>query len=141
MGKLSENKEKLAYHLAQFQKGGVLNRIGGKDEKGSSGTFQSMSPVDKSVICDVAHGTAADIDAAATAAADAFADWRDMPATQRRKILINIAEAIEARAEEIALCECWDTGQTRFMAKAAIRGAENFRYFAEQLFRPVMASI
>lgn len=134
MGKLSENKETLAHHLAQFQQGGVLNRIAGKDEKGSGGTFQSISPVDKSVICDVARGTAADIDAAATAAAAAFADWRDMPATQRRKILINIAEAIEARAEEIALCECWDTGQAlRFMSKAAIRGAENFRYFADQV--------
>ena len=132
MGKLSENKETLTHHLAQFQQGGVLNRIAGKDEKGSGGTFQSISPVDKSVICDVARGTAADIDAAATAAATAFADWRDMPATQRRKILINIAEAIEERAEEIALCECWDTGQAlRFMAKAAIRGAENFRNFAE----------
>jgi 5-carboxymethyl-2-hydroxymuconic-semialdehyde dehydrogenase len=47
--------------------------------------------------------------------------------------LIKIAEGIEARAEEIALCECWDTGQAwRFMSKAAIRGAENFRYFADQ---------
>ena len=134
MGKLSENKETLAHHLAQFQQGGVLNRIAGKDEKGSGGTFQNISPVDKSVICDVARGTAAEIDAAAAAATAAFADWRDMPATQRRKILINIAEAIEARAEEIALCECWDTGQAlRFMSKAAIRGAENFRYFADQV--------
>ena len=48
--------------------------------------------------------------------------------------MIKIAEGIEARAEEIALCECWDTGQAwRFMSKAAIRGAENFRYFADQV--------
>jgi len=45
-----------------------------------------------------------------------------------------IAEGIEARAEEIALCECWDTGQAyKFMSKAALRGAENFRYFADQV--------
>ena len=69
MGNLSENKEKLAHHLAQFQQGGVLNRIAGKDKKGSGGTFHNISPVDKSVICDVARGAAADIDAAATAAA------------------------------------------------------------------------
>jgi 5-carboxymethyl-2-hydroxymuconic-semialdehyde dehydrogenase len=57
-----------------------------------------------------------------------------MPAKQRKSILIKIAEGIEARAEEIALCECWDTGQAwRFMSKAAIRGAENFRYFADQV--------
>jgi len=57
-----------------------------------------------------------------------------MPANQRKKILMDIADTIELRAEEIALCECWDTGQTlRFMSKAALRGAENFRYFAEQV--------
>lgn len=39
---------------------------------------------------------------------------------------------IVERAEEIALCECWDTGQAfRFMSKAALRGAENFRYYAD----------
>jgi len=45
-----------------------------------------------------------------------------------------IADGIAARAEEIAFCECWDTGQAlRFMSKAALRGAENFRYFADQV--------
>jgi 5-carboxymethyl-2-hydroxymuconic-semialdehyde dehydrogenase len=89
--------------------------------------------VDKSTICQVARGDAGDIDKAAKAAKAAFPAWRDMPAKQRKAILIKIAEGIEARAEEIALCECWDTGQAwRFMSKAAIRGAENFRYFADQ---------
>jgi 5-carboxymethyl-2-hydroxymuconic-semialdehyde dehydrogenase len=47
--------------------------------------------------------------------------------------LHKIADAIVARAEEIALVECMDTGQAyRFMAKAALRGAENFRFFADQ---------
>ena len=96
--------------------------------------FASHSPVDKSKICDVARGTDEDIDKAACAAHDAFADWRDMKATERRKLMIRIAEGIEARAEEIALCECWDTGQAyKFMSKAALRGAENFRYFADQV--------
>ena len=37
------------------------------------------------------------------------------------------------RADEIALAECWDTGQAiRFMSKAALRGAENFRFFADR---------
>jgi 5-carboxymethyl-2-hydroxymuconic-semialdehyde dehydrogenase len=90
--------------------------------------------VDKSVVCAVAHGTAADIDVAARAAKAAFPAWRDMPALERKKILIRVAEGIEARAEEIALCECWDTGQAwRFMSKAALRGAENFRFFADQV--------
>ncbi len=134
MSKLTENTAKLDKLLERFREGGILNRVAGQDVQGSGGTFANTSPVDKSVICDVAHGTAADIDAAAKAAKAAFPAWRDMPATERRKILIRIAEGIEARAEEIALCECWDTGQAwRFMSKAALRGAENFRYFADQV--------
>jgi len=113
---------------------GIQNRINGRDVGGSGGVFQSTSPVDKSFICDVAHGTEEDIAAAAVAATDAFKQWRDMPAAERRKILIRIADGIEARAKEIAVCECWDTGQAyRFMSKAALRGAENFRYFADQV--------
>ena len=134
MNALDTNIKKLAGFLARFKETGIKNRIAGEDRDGAAGVFQSTSPVDKSVICDVAHGTADDIDAAAKAAHSAFAAWRDMPATERRRILLNVADAIEARAEEIALCECWDTGQTlRFMSKAALRGAENFRYFADQV--------
>lgn len=134
MTSLEGNLARLDGYLAGFRQTGISNRIAGKNVAGQGGVFQTISPVDKSVICDVARGTAADIDAAANAASDAFADWRDMPAVQRRKILIKIAEGIEARAEEIALCECWDTGQAfKFMSKAALRGAENFRYFADQV--------
>lgn len=134
MSELSNNLEKLDGYLARFRETGIKNRIAGEDRGGANGVFQSISPVDKSTICDVVHGTADDIDAAARAASEAFLVWRDMPALERKKILINVAEAIEARAEEIALCECWDTGQTlRFMSKAALRGAENFRFFADQV--------
>lgn len=133
MSALEQNIDKLQGYLARFKKTGIMNRIAGEDCTGSGGVFQSTSPVDKSAICDVARGNEADIDAAAKAAADAFPAWRDVPALERKKILLNVAAAIEARAEEIALCECWDTGQTlRFMSKAALRGAENFRYFSDQ---------
>ncbi|MEM9707304.1 MAG: 5-carboxymethyl-2-hydroxymuconate semialdehyde dehydrogenase [Pseudomonadota bacterium] len=134
MSALDNNLAKLGTYLERFRKAGIQNRIGGQDVGGAGGTFQSISPVDKSVICDVAWGTNEDVDRAAKAAHDAFPAWRDTPATERRKIIIRIAEAIEARAEEIALCECWDTGQAyKFMSKAALRGAENFRYFADQV--------
>ena len=134
MTALDTNITKLNGYLERFRETGIPNRIAGQDAGGSEGVFQTTSPVDKSLICDVAHGSVKDIDAAANAASDAFAMWRDMPALERKKILIRVAEGIEARAEEIALCECWDTGQTiKFMSKAALRGAENFRYFADQV--------
>ena len=134
MSALDQNLEKLRGYLERFQSTGIQNRINGQDCVGAGGVFQTRSPVDKSAICDVARGTERDIDAAADAAHAAFPAWRDMSAAERRKILLRVADAIEARAEEIALCECWDTGQTlRFMSKAALRGAENFRYFANQI--------
>ena len=133
---LDDNIQALNGYLKPFQRNGILNRIAGEDRAGSGGVFQTTSPVDKSIICDVALGTSEDVDVAAKAAANAFAQWRDLPAAQRRNILIAIAEGIEARAEEIALCECWDTGQAyKFMSKAALRGAENFRYFADQVIQ------
>ena len=133
MTALEDNRKKLEGYLSAVRADGISNRIAGQDVPGQGGVFATHSPVDQSKICDVALGTADDIDAAAQAAHAAFAPWRDLPAATRRKILIRIAEGIEARAEEIALCECWDTGQPlRFMAKAALRGAENFRYFADQ---------
>lgn len=133
---LDDNIAKLNGYLQRFRDTGILNRIAGADVPGAAGVFENITPVDRSVICEVAHGDATDIDAAARAAHAAFTDWRDMPALERKKILIRVAEGIEARAEEIALCECWDTGQTlKFMSKAALRGAENFRYFADQVVR------
>ncbi len=135
MSELEQNIEKLNTYLKRISGAGIQNLIAGQSRDAISGdTFETVSPVDETVICRVAKGGAADIDQAAKAASAAFSEWRDTPAAQRKKILIRIAEAIEARAEEIALCECWDTGQAlRFMSKAAIRGAENFRYFADQV--------
>jgi len=131
---LEANLAKLKPVLDRIAATGVMNRIGGRDCPASDGrTFDNQSPVDESLICQVARGTAADIDAAARAAKAAFPAWRDMEAVARKKILHRIADGIVARAEEIALAECWDTGQAlRFMSKAALRGAENFRFFADK---------
>ena len=132
MSDLAPRLARLDGHLARFRDRGILNLIGGLDTSGSGGVFKTHSPVDESPIAEVARGTAADIDAAAKAAKAAFPAWAAMPGDRRKQLLHRIADLIEARAEEIALCECWDTGQAwRFMSKAALRGAENFRFFAD----------
>jgi 5-carboxymethyl-2-hydroxymuconic-semialdehyde dehydrogenase len=135
MTDLAKNIENLNQFLVRFRDDGVLNLIGGASVPAKSGeSFETRSPVDDSLICQVARSAAEDVDAAAEAAAAAFPAWRDMPAAERRKIMHRIADKIVERADEIALCECWDTGQAfRFMSKAALRGAENFRFFADQL--------
>jgi 5-carboxymethyl-2-hydroxymuconic-semialdehyde dehydrogenase len=134
MTALQNNIDKLNGYLVRYRADGVMNHIGGESRPAISGaTFQTASPVDESHICAVARGQSADIDAAALAARDAFAAWRDLAGAARGKILHRVADLIEQRAEEIAFCECWDTGQAlRFMSKAALRGAANFRFFADK---------
>lgn len=134
MGVLQDNIAKATEYTARFRNQGVMNHINGENISAvSDATFQSISPVDGSVLAEVARGAEADIDNAVAAAKAAFKMWSKTPGAERRKILIKVAEAIEARAEEIAFTECLDTGQAlRFMSKAAIRGAANFRYFADQ---------
>ena len=120
-------------HLARFRAGTVPHLIAGLAEGASGRSFEDLSPVDHSVIAKVAAGTAADIDRAAKAAMAAFPAWAAVEGETRRAILHEIADRIEARAEEIALVESSDTGQPiRYMAKAAVRGAENFRFFADR---------
>ena len=131
MASLQDRIAQLEAHLARFRQSGVPNLIAGQDVAGEE-WFETRSPVDDSLIARVALGTAGTVDAAAKAAKAAFPAWAAMEGDKRKAILHRIADLIEERAEEIALCECWDTGQAwRFMSKAALRGAENFRYFAD----------
>lgn len=134
MSDLHSNLTKLDSHLRRFRETGVLNQIGGVRKPAAAGQwFKTTSPVDGSLICEVAMSDSTDVDSAAVAANEAFPEWRDMPGAKRKQILHRIADLIAERAEEIALCECWDTGQAiRFMSKAAVRGAENFRFFADR---------
>lgn len=134
MSSLQDNLDKATAYIAARAKLGCLNHIAGASVPAATGeTFATHSPVDMAVLSQVAKGGAEDIDRAAQAAKSAFPAWSRTPGAERRKILIKVAEAIEARAEEIALTECLDTGQAlRFMSKAALRGAANFRYFADQ---------
>src|ERR1700737_4293768 len=128
------NPARVSPLLKQLRADGIEHMIDGKVVASISGeTFETKSPVDGAVLATVARGNAEDIDRAATAAALAFKSWRDMPATMRKKLLHRVADAIEDRADDIAVLECIDTGQAhRFMAKAAIRAAENFRFFADK---------
>src|SRR5258708_3193861 len=128
------NRDRAAPLLKQLRADGIGHFIGGKVVPSISGkTFETRSPVDGAVLASVARGNAEDIDRAATAAAQAFKAWRDMPGAMRKKLLHRVADAIEDRADDIAVLECIDTGQAhRFMAKAAIRAAENFRFFADK---------
>jgi 5-carboxymethyl-2-hydroxymuconic-semialdehyde dehydrogenase len=131
---LAANLDKLNGYLARIRTAGLAHIIDGKHVPSASGaTFEVESPIDNSKIATVARGGAAEIDRAAAAAKQAFPAWRALSGSKRRDILHAVADGIEKRAEEIALLESWDTGQAlKFMSKAAVRGAENFRFYADR---------
>lgn len=133
-GAFQENLDRAAPLLKKLRADGIGHIIDGQIVPSTSGeVFETTSPIDGAVMAQVARGNAEDIDRAAQAAQRAFRGWRDMPAAARKKLLHRLADAIEARADDVAVLECIDTGQAhRFMAKAALRGAENFRFYADR---------
>jgi 5-carboxymethyl-2-hydroxymuconic-semialdehyde dehydrogenase len=120
--------------LKRFRENTVAHLIDGKPDLGNGATFETHSPIDNEVIGKVARGGSEEIDRAAKSAMKAFrTGWSQTTGDHRRKLLHKIADAIEARADEIALIESIDTGQPiRYMSKAAVRGAENFRFYADR---------
>ncbi len=128
------NRRDAGQLFQRFREATLPHFIAGKHDAGRSGkTFESVTPVDNSVIGKIAAGNRDDIDAACRAAEVAFETWKDLPGKERAKLLHKVADAIVNRARDIALVESYDSGQPiRFMSKAAIRGAENFRFFADR---------
>jgi len=132
--KFEHNQSLAAGYVEQFRENPIGHFIGGRRVAGSRNeTFANYSPIDNAYLGDVSLGTQDDIDAACDSAEQAFATWREMSGNDRKALLHAIADAIVARSEEIAVIESIDTGQPiRFMSKAALRGAENFRFFADR---------
>jgi 5-carboxymethyl-2-hydroxymuconic-semialdehyde dehydrogenase len=133
-GNLQDNQRRAAALLERFAARTLGHFINGARVEGAAGkTFTNFTPVDNSSLGEVAAGDEQDINAAATAAREAFPAWRDLSGEERKTLLHKIADLIVARREEIALVESVDTGQPiRFMSQAALRGAENFRFFADR---------
>ncbi|MGD9536203.1 MAG: aldehyde dehydrogenase family protein [Alphaproteobacteria bacterium] len=76
----------------------------------AGGTIDSINPHDGSVLAKVAEARAEDVDRAVEAAAKAFPKWSRMAAMERGRLLLKLADAIEANAEELARLESTDTG-------------------------------
>ena len=107
--------------------------VAGKSMAGTGSLFAVHEPATGEVLGKVHDASEVELEAAIAAAKAAFPGWAATPGDKRQKILHRVADLIEARADEIAAMECLDTGQCwRFMSKAALRGAENFRFFADR---------
>jgi len=92
-----------------YQPKGML--IGGKWVGAASGQrFAVENPAKRTAIAEVPRAAAADVEAAVAAADKAFAAWKAVVPRERGKLLLKIAEAIEARVEELARTIALETG-------------------------------
>ena len=88
------------------------NYIDGEFRDAAEGrTTEVVNPATGQVYATAPLSGAADVEAAMAAAAAAFPGWRDTTPAERQKALLRIADAIEARAEEIIAAECENTGK------------------------------
>ena len=97
----------------------------------SGETLPTLNPHDDSVIAEVALAGREDVDRAVAAARKAFPAWSRMPAAERGRILLKLADLIDANTEELARLESLDTGHPlRDSRKLDVpRTAGCFRYF------------
>lgn len=128
------NMERATKYLERFKKNTIGHYINGEFTLGQGGReYENLTPTDNSVIGKVMAGSVADMDAACEAAENAFEAWTNLPGAERKKLLHKFADRLVERADEIALVESMDCGQPiRFMKQAALRGAANFRFFADK---------
>ena len=113
-----------------YQPKGML--IAGKWVGAASGQRIAVeNPAKRVSVAEVPRAAAADVEAAVTAAEKAFPAWKNMVPRERGKLLLRIAEAIEARVEELARTIALETGNAlRTQARGEARlTADIFRYF------------
>ena len=97
--------------------------------------FENITPVTGKPFCEVARGTAEDIELALDAAHEAAPAWGKTSVAERAAILNKIADRIEENLEMLAVAESWDNGKPiRETLTADIPLAvDHFRYFAGAL--------
>jgi aldehyde dehydrogenase (NAD+) len=108
--------------------------IGGARVDSVSGQWlESFNPYTGKPWALVPRATPDDVNRAVAAARAAFKsrEWRDLSPTARGKLLLEIAERIAARADELAAIETTDNGKLILEMRAQLRYLpEWFRYFA-----------
>jgi aldehyde dehydrogenase (NAD+) len=78
-----------------------------------------------------AMATTADIDEAVSLARAALPAWKAMPVDQRRRLLLRIAQGLDAAADDFKIIAALENGQPVQQARAAAtRAADQFQYYA-----------
>jgi betaine-aldehyde dehydrogenase len=90
----------------------LRNLVNGQQVDAADGrTSDVVNPVTGQAYAQAPVSGQADVDAAMSAAAAAFDGWRDSTPSERQRALLRIADAIEARAQEMVDAESENTGK------------------------------
>jgi betaine-aldehyde dehydrogenase len=111
----------------------LKNFVGGKSvESESKTTINVIDPSTGEVYATIPDSTEKDVAKAYAAARAAFAEWKATTPYERQVALLKVADALEARGEELAAIECRNTGKplARFMEDEVPAAVDEFRFFA-----------
>src|SRR5712691_1578974 len=90
-----------------------------------------LEPATEEVLAELPEADAAAADEAVARAKAAFPSWRAVAPGERARLLLRIADALEARQEELARLEARNVGKPIAGARGEIGGViATFRYFA-----------
>lgn len=111
----------------------LQNYIGGRFVDSSAvDTLDVINPATGEVVARSPISTDDDVDAAFDAARTAFTTWKRTTPSQRQAMLLQIADAMEANADELVESQHRNTGQPReaIRVEEVITGADHLRFFA-----------
>lgn len=111
----------------------LTNFINGKSVPSTSGQTQDLTnPATGEVFAKAPVSNSADVDTAMSAAAAAFETWRDSTPGERQRAINKIADAIEARSEELIRIESENTGKPIAVTRQEEIGPmlDQIRFFA-----------
>jgi betaine-aldehyde dehydrogenase len=105
---------------------------GGFVDSASGETYDIVDPTTGEVYAQAPMSSAEDVDRAYAAAAAAFESWGQSTPQDRGNAMLKIAQAIEARIEEINAVECKDTGKPLglTMSEEMPYASDHFKFFA-----------
>ncbi len=105
--------------------------IGGAWVPGAGGERLALrNPSDGSTLCEIARGTAEDIDRAVAAARQALAgDWGRLANFERGRLLARIGQEVLAQVDELAELEALDVGKPLSQARADVLALARYMEF------------
>lgn len=111
----------------------ILNYIGGELIEPLSGEYlDNYDPSRGTVYSEIPDSNAGDIDLAVKAANAAFPVWSKTPREERSRLMLKVAELIDANHEMLSRAESRDNGKPLKLARKVDipRASANFRFFA-----------